>query len=45
MLLVSIKSCLLANQMFAYASIKCLALYKGFDFKYIHEHCGEKRYG
>lgn len=38
MIVVRITS-LLANQMFAYASIKTIAKDKGYDFKYIHEHC------
>lgn len=38
MIVVRITS-LLANQMFAYASIKAIAKDKGYDFKYIHEHC------
>ena len=29
----------LANQMFAYASIKTIAQEHGFEFKYIHEYC------
>nr|WP_296959510.1 alpha-1,2-fucosyltransferase [uncultured Mediterraneibacter sp.] len=45
---------LLANQMFAYASVKSIAKDKGFEFKYIHEHCSasessyssvDKKYG
>lgn len=38
MLVVSEKS-QLANQMFAYASVKTIALDHGYEFKYIHEHC------
>jgi hypothetical protein len=38
MVVVKITS-LLANQMFAYASVKSICEDKGYDFKYIHEHC------
>ncbi len=44
----------LANQMFAYASVKSIALDNGYTFKYVHEHCmaseisysqADKKYG
>lgn len=38
MVVVRITS-LLANQMFAYASIKVIAKDRGLNFRYIHEHC------
>lgn len=39
MLVIKITS-LLANQMFAYASAKAIALDNGYEFKYIHAHAG-----
>lgn len=40
MLIVSLKS-QLANQMFAYASIKSICMDKGYDFRYFNEYCSE----